>query len=92
VISSAIKATRRADGHCRARSQFMTKEDARRQIIAQWPAWTKANNVEQGTGRDAMLFFNFIQDKRPDLLVFRSSGDKWQVVHGWLLNGRLVSD
>jgi hypothetical protein len=71
--------------------QFMIKEDARRQILAQWPAWAKANNVEQGTGRDALLFFNFIQDKRPDLLVFDGSDDKWQVVHGWLLNRRLVS-
>lgn len=70
----------------------MTKEDARIKIVAQWPKWAKANNVEQGTGGDAMLFFNFIQDKRPDLLTFRSSDDKWQVVHGWLLNGRLISD
>jgi hypothetical protein len=69
----------------------MTKEDARIQIVAQWPKWAKANKVEQGTGRDALLFFNFIQDKRPDLLAFRSSGDKWQAVHGWLLNGRLIS-
>jgi hypothetical protein len=35
----------------------MIKEDARRQIVAQWPAWAKANNVEQGTGGDALLFF-----------------------------------
>jgi hypothetical protein len=67
--TSAIKATRRAAGHCRARSQFMTKEDARIKIVAQWPKWAKANYVEQGTGGDAMLFFNFIQDKRPDLLT-----------------------
>jgi hypothetical protein len=70
----------------------MMREDARRQVVAQWPAWAKANNVEKGTGADALLFLNFLQDTRPDLLAFDGSDDKWQAVHGWLLNGRLVSD
>jgi hypothetical protein len=70
----------------------MTNEDARKQILAQWPAWAKVNNVEQGTRLDALVFFSFNQDKRPDLLRFGGSDDKWQLVHGWLLNGRLVSD
>ena len=74
------------------RQSNMMREDARRQVVAQWPAWAKANNVEKGTGADALLFFNFLQDKRPDLLAFDGSDDKWQAVHGWLLNGRLVSD
>jgi len=72
--------------------QFMMREDARRQVVALWPAWAKANNVEKGTGSDALLFFNFLQDKRPDLLAFEGSGDKWQAVHGWLINGHLVTD
>ena len=74
------------------RQSNMMREDARRQVVAQWPAWAKANNVERGSGRDALLFFNFLQDKRPELLAFDGSGDKWQAVHGWLINGRLVSD
>jgi len=26
------------------------------------------------------------------LLTFKAKGHKWQVVHGWLLSDRLVSD
>jgi hypothetical protein len=47
------------------------------------PKWVR---LLRSTGRDAMLFFNFIQNKRPDLLAFSGSDDKWQVAHGWLLN------
>jgi hypothetical protein len=52
----------------------MMREDARRQVVAQWPAWAKANNVEKGTGADALLFLNFLQDTRPDLLAFDGVG------------------
>src|SRR5271163_503673 len=33
-----------------------------------------------------ILFFNYLRKMHPDLLLdFRSSGDKWQTIHSWLL-------
>ena len=33
---------------------------------------------------DKMLFFAFLQDHHPDLLMFRSRQDRWQDVHAWI--------
>jgi hypothetical protein len=39
-----------------------------------------------------MNFFLYLEKERPDLLNFRASGDKWQIVHAWLLRERRVKD
>jgi hypothetical protein len=70
----------------------MTKEQARRAVLAEWDPWTKATNVNNANGRDGLTFFGFVQRERPQLLAFRASGDKWQTVHSWLFSARLVSD
>lgn len=38
-------------------------------------------------------FVEFLQLKgdRPDLFEWRSSADRWQVVHGWMLQAKLVT-
>jgi hypothetical protein len=41
---------------------------------------------------DLMLFFTHSQEKKPELLKLRSTGDKWQTVHGWLLREGRVKD
>ncbi len=38
-----------------------------------------------------IIYFTQLQQKRPDLFQFKASGDKWQVVHGWMRKHRLVS-
>lgn len=44
------------------------------------------------TGADGgMVQFLQLQQERPELFSFRSSADKWQVVHGWMLRNRLVT-
>ena len=38
-----------------------------------------------------MLFFDYLQQERSDLLLdFKSSGDKWPTIHAWLLAARKV--
>jgi hypothetical protein len=38
-----------------------------------------------------ILFFNYLQSERSELLDFKSRGaDKWQIVHGWLLSSGRV--
>ena len=63
---------------------------ARRAIIQEWNAWAlkHADDAEVGNG---ILFFSHLQKERPDLLLdFKSGGDKWQIVHSWLLSSRKV--
>ena len=70
----------------------MTKDEAKQKILAEWSSWASTNAIAVPRGADALAFFGYLQGYRSELLAFRSSGDKWQVVHGWLLNARLISD
>lgn len=71
----------------------MKKADARIQIIREWHGWVEETHPDRlPSGNVALGFYGHLQTNRPDLLNFRASGDKWQVVHGWLLNARLVGD
>ena len=43
-------------------------------------------------GADAGIARYFaLRDDRPELFTFRCSGDQWQLVHGWMLKHRLVT-
>jgi hypothetical protein len=64
-------------------------------IVQEWDLWIKTQPLAgNATARDARKFFLELKAKRfPTLLDFRSgSADKWQVVHGWLMDERRVSD
>jgi hypothetical protein len=68
------------------------KEDARRAILAEWPAWKAANGKTNPNGMDGLMFFSDLRRQKPHLFEFRTTGDPWQDVHGWLMRERLVSD
>jgi hypothetical protein len=73
----------------------MTKDEAspaRIAIIEEWDAWAK-KHPEKIKVAGGVLFFTYLQTKRPDLLLdFKSPGDKWQIIHSWLLReGRVKS-
>ena len=73
----------------------MKKDEARREVIRAFDKWWKDRDHEQGdkgTGNDAMVFFGQLRQSNPQLFDFKASGDKWQVVHGWLLSADRVSD
>jgi hypothetical protein len=72
----------------------MKKEDAKRLIISEWRDWKKTRppSDNKPTGTDALIFFGNLQSNHPELLDFRYSGDKWQIVHSWLLSSGLVTD
>ncbi len=61
----------------------MKKEDARREVLREYDRWAKKH---PGDARmmGGFRFFQYLQNARSDLLDFRTSGDKWQIVHGWL--------
>jgi hypothetical protein len=71
----------------------MKQEQAKRLLIQEWDNWIKQQRIAAGeaTGRESLKFFFELEDARSPLLDFRSKeGDKWLVIHGWLLRaGRL---
>jgi len=70
----------------------MTQDEAKRRIVSEFRSWARAQNKPAPNGTDGFIFFGYLQQERPHLLAFGSSGDKWQTVHGWLLRASLVSD
>jgi hypothetical protein len=70
----------------------MVQEDAKKAIIEEWRKWITGKNKGNPTGTDALMFFGFLQKERDYLFLFKASGDKWQVVHGWLQRAGLVSN
>lgn len=69
----------------------MKKADAEYAVIAEWDRWAELN-PDDAKIMNGMMFFTYLQRERPDLLSFKSSSDKWQDVHGWLLRARKVKD
>jgi hypothetical protein len=50
----------------------------------EYDAWA-GQNPKDAQIMSGMMFFTYLQREKPQLLDFRSKGDKWQTVHGWLL-------
>jgi hypothetical protein len=70
----------------------MKQKDAKALIIQEWDRWLQSQSIDRGeaSGRDSLKFFFELQDKRSPLLDFQTRGrDKWEVVHTWLIGGRL---
>lgn len=70
----------------------MKQDEARPAILAEFRLWAQKRSLQNATGQDGMLFFAFLENDQPGLLDFRAPGDKWQVVHSWLISAGLVSN
>jgi hypothetical protein len=68
----------------------MTQNDAKRAVLEEWHSWIVAMSISNANGRDGLRFFAFLQKERDHLLRFKASGDKWQVIHGWLLRANIT--
>jgi hypothetical protein len=71
------------------------RRDVRKSLVLmEWDRWLQAQpDPLTPTARDTLKFFYDLQDKHSPLLDFRPSrGDKWQVIHTWLLNEGRVPD
>jgi len=55
---------------------------ARLEIQRAWVLWNGDKTSEVAS---KMIFFGWLRRHRPYFLTFRSKGDKWQTVHGWLV-------
>lgn len=67
----------------------MKKSEAEELIIAELQQ--RLPEIPYAGADGGMVYFNQLQRDRPHLFAFRSSAEKWQVVHGWMLKHRLVT-
>jgi hypothetical protein len=61
----------------------MLKEVARQEIVKRWQSWGEK------TGKfsvDGPLFYAWLREHYSHLLKFKSAGDQWHVVTGWIQN------
>ena len=72
----------------------MKIEDVKLSVIREWDAWAAANlrPDEEASGTHGLAFFYYLTSERPDLLKFKTRGDPWQTIHGWLLQEGKVND
>jgi len=64
-------------------------------LLREWDQWLQTHPVAPPapTARDTLKFFCELQDRRSPLLDFRPArGDKWKIIHGWLLDEGRVAD
>jgi hypothetical protein len=64
---------------------------AKMAVIGEWDNWA-VKNPKDAKVMNGMFFFTYLQKEKPELLRFRSVGDRWQTVHGWLLREGRVND
>ena len=64
----------------------MKRNEAKRLILQEWDDWVAKNlpHGQKARGTDGLIFFGYLQKQRPHLLEFKTSGDRWLTVHGWL--------
>jgi uncharacterized protein YndB with AHSA1/START domain len=54
---------------------------AEREIQRAWQQWSGDKNSNSAK----IIFFGWLSRHRPYFLTFRSKGDRWQIVHSWLI-------
>ena len=63
----------------------MSKEQARQAVVSEYDSWAK-KHPNEASMMGGFLFFRYLQTDKSDLLEFRAVGNKWQIVHGWILD------
>jgi hypothetical protein len=70
-------------------------EDAKIAVEAAWHEWKRQRGFQHDdvpSGTVGLEFFLYLKGHHPDLLDFEYQGDKWQIVHSWLLQDSQVKD
>ena len=67
-------------------------DEAKWAVLHEFDVWAMNNPEDAKGAMTGMMFFAHLQQERPELLRFEYPGDKWQRIHGWLLEGRRVKD
>lgn len=72
----------------------MRLADAEKAIVHEWRRWRLQNGKPESWGNrhDAVTFYGYVSEHRPELLKFRCAGSKLERVHAWLLSSGSVQD
>ena len=70
----------------------MKQDEARGIILSLFQDWCAEKNLKNPTGTDGFIFYMGLEKQGHGASDFRCKGDRWQTVHGWLLEAGLVSD
>ncbi len=95
TIPEQVAAIIKEFGASRLQEITMNQDNAEIQILSEWVDWRVENLVrdEQASGIDGVVFYDFLQKEKPHLLDFGRKGDKWQIIHAWLVReGAVVND
>ena len=67
------------------RDEIPKREDkaSKRAVIHEWDNWAALHPDDLQDPNAETFFFTHLQEKKPQLLNFESSGDKWQTVYVW---------
>jgi hypothetical protein len=64
---------------------MLKANDAESLIIQEWRMWAPKNPQAGRLGDGGVMeFFEYLQNEKPELLDFRSSGDKRERVRTWI--------
>jgi hypothetical protein len=73
----------------------MAKEEdtpAKRAVLREFDAWA-VRQPDPAHLPDPIVFLAYVQRERPDLVLdCKYPGDKWRVIHGWLLREGRVEE
>ena len=61
---------------------MLAQTEAKAAILDEWYAWPKGGR--DNFPFDGIRFYQTLKQNKPNLLRFKCSGDKWQVVKGWV--------
>jgi hypothetical protein len=82
------------NGYELGRAHDMTHEEAERGIVAAFKEWCLENRPDHAPLKtpDGLAFYDWLMQKRSELLTFQASGNKLRLVLGWLRKHRCVRD
>ena len=72
---------------------MIKQSEAKNIIYSEWKLWCREHsNITEPNGNDAFSFYLSLEQRKSRALAFRNRGDKWQTIHAWLRERRLVKD
>lgn len=71
---------------------MLTQAEAKRRVLNKWDRWAEEGKLgDNPDGNDAFFkFFLPLEGQNDPVLNFRCREDKWQRIHGWLIQGERV--
>jgi len=71
----------------------MRQSEAKLLVRSEWSLWLRQHpEITAPNGNHSFAFYSHLVKTNALALRFHCRGDKWQTVHGWLLEMGMVTD